>query len=370
MACNGSWRRRAQTAEAPNIQNTPSKNSQAIPWDQIGAKAGAEYHGDGLSVAATAGGARLHCAFQRLDGEATVEGLWLVSTGSNAPGDRFRVVATAVGREVQSPKSKVQSQSGSAGTVGLPGRGTVTVAGQTVRFTRAGLVEEYSVSMDGVQQDFVVPEKPAGEGRLEVQLAVSGTRVEPAADGAQLVLEQSGRKIAYSRLRVTDANGKELPARMEVGRALRCAPTEIHDEEGTSGAHGVRALPAEVVVVVDDAGAVYPVRIDPTFSDANWLPLGSGMNGAVRALAVSGGNLYAGGAFTTAGGKATPTTSRNGTEAVGRALGSGMNGAVRALAVSGSTSVCRRLFHDGGRHRRPITSRNGTGAVGRRWVRG
>jgi hypothetical protein len=40
------------------------------------------------------------------------------------------------------------------------------VTGQTVRFTRAGLVEEYSVSMDGVRQDFVVPQKPAGDGQL------------------------------------------------------------------------------------------------------------------------------------------------------------------------------------------------------------
>src|SRR5439155_16551013 len=56
----------------------------------------------------------------------------------------------------------------------------------------------------------------AGAGELQVQLAVSGARVEPAADGARLVLESSGRKIAYSRLHVTDATGKELTARMEV----------------------------------------------------------------------------------------------------------------------------------------------------------
>ena len=27
-------------------------------------------------------------------------------------------------------------------------------------------------------------------------------------------------------------------------------------------------------MVVNDAGAVYPVRIDPTFSDANWISMG------------------------------------------------------------------------------------------------
>ena len=42
----------------------------------------------------------------------------------------------------------------------LASTGTVSVTGQRVRFSRPGLVEEYSVSMDGVRQDFVVTEKP------------------------------------------------------------------------------------------------------------------------------------------------------------------------------------------------------------------
>ena len=53
---------------------------------------------------------------------------------------------------------------------------------------------------------------------------------------------------------------------------------------------------------VADANATYPVRIDPTFSDADWVSLGLGDERRVYALAVSGTNLYAGGNFTTAGG--------------------------------------------------------------------
>ena len=34
-------------------------------------------------------------------------------------------------------------------------RGTVSVADKLVRFTRPGLTEEYSVSVDGVRQDFI-----------------------------------------------------------------------------------------------------------------------------------------------------------------------------------------------------------------------
>src|SRR5260221_27529 len=67
--------------------------TEAIPWSKIGAKVGADYKGDGLAVTPTEHGARLRCAFQRLDGEATREGLWLTSTVTNSASERFRVVA-------------------------------------------------------------------------------------------------------------------------------------------------------------------------------------------------------------------------------------------------------------------------------------
>src|ERR1022692_3278660 len=73
-----------------------TNTSGAILWNEIGAKAGADYQGDGLAVTATESGARLHCVFQRLDGEATPEGLWLTSTVTNTLSDRFRVTAMAV----------------------------------------------------------------------------------------------------------------------------------------------------------------------------------------------------------------------------------------------------------------------------------
>ena len=81
-------------------ERAPARTSQAIPWSQISAKAGADYQGDGLAVSPSAEGARLRCVFQRLEAEATREGLWLTSTVTNAVNDRFRIAATAVGREV------------------------------------------------------------------------------------------------------------------------------------------------------------------------------------------------------------------------------------------------------------------------------
>src|SRR6266404_1350883 len=87
-------------AASDSAEPASAKTSQSIPWSQLGAKASTDYQGDGLAVIPTADGARLRCVFQRLEGEATREGLWLTSTATNALGDRFRIVATAVGREV------------------------------------------------------------------------------------------------------------------------------------------------------------------------------------------------------------------------------------------------------------------------------
>jgi len=240
----------ATHAASLGATNTPA----AIPWNQIGATAGADYHGDGLAVVPTESGASLHCVFQRLDGEATAEGLWLTSTVTNTVSDpssvaalrrvdRFRVTAAEVGRAPEKQKAESsrkqkfemgerRAESGKVGSeIHFGDTGKVSVDGQTVRFSRPGLTEEYSVSMDGVRQDFIIMESPEcrvendklqpegignkAKGEPVVTLAVSRARVEPTTYGAQLVLEQSGRKIAYSRLRATDATGKELPARIE-----------------------------------------------------------------------------------------------------------------------------------------------------------
>src|SRR5262245_18075363 len=94
--------RLAIAAEAAADSAPPAKTSATIPWSQLGAKAGAGYNGDGLAVVPTAEGAHLRCVFQRLEGEATREGLWLRSTATNTVNDRFRIVAAAVARDSSS----------------------------------------------------------------------------------------------------------------------------------------------------------------------------------------------------------------------------------------------------------------------------
>jgi hypothetical protein len=340
--------------------NLPARQATVpIPIDQIGAVVSRQYSGDGLAVASSPDGAWLRCSFQKLNAHVTTEGLWLASEADGIKGEGFRVIASALGRE-------------SAETVPLTGK--VEVAGQVVKFIRSALTEEYSVSVDGPRQDFVIGRRPEGTGPVRLELEVDGAKAEAMADGVQLALANGGRKLVYNRLKAEDARGKEVKVRMEVVSAAR------------------------VAVLVNDADAVYPVRIDPTFSDANWVsmtgllganslvysavadasgnlyiggmfyavgntlatgvakwngsswsPLGSGVS-PVYALAVSGNTLYAGGWFTTAGGaNANYIAQWDGTNWSPLSSGMGpMNGYVYALAVSGSDLYAGGYFSSAG----------------------
>lgn len=296
----------------PAARAEDKQGMKSIPMHQLGVEAQKQYAGDGISITPTEQGACLRSNFQKLEGEVTSEGLWLSSTEGGA--ERFRVLATAVGR------SDTAAQP-------LPASGTVTTTADTAALMRPGLLEEYRVSMDGVQQDFVVMQRPEGAGALRVTLEVAGAQVSAADYGIRLTLPRSRREVGYGRLHVTDATGRELVARLEVLAQDR------------------------IVVCVEDDAAVYPVRIDPTFSDADWVSMNPGIlgaNGTVYALVMDGsGNLYAGGTFTQVG-SATAANIAKWDGSTWSALGTGVNGKVRALTVNGTDLYAGGLFTTAG----------------------
>ena len=154
----------AQAAPALTQAEVPPAQPPApIPFSEIGAHAQKQYTGDGLAIIPDLGGAQVRCVFQKLEGQLTGEGLWLRSTVTHAQGTPFRVLASGVGR------------AGAAATRLLPA-GQVEATDKLARLLRPGLTEEYSVSVDGVRQDFVVLGRPAGTGALRVELAVAGAR--------------------------------------------------------------------------------------------------------------------------------------------------------------------------------------------------
>ena len=312
----------------PASASNPAPTNQSIPWAQLGANATAQYSGDGLGVIATPRGAQLRCVLQKLEGEVTAEGLSLNST---VPGsrDQLHVAATRLGRDAGQ-------------SLVLDKQGVVQVVDAHARYVRPALIEEYSVTADGIRQDFLVTQSPAGPGPLRLHLTLRGARAESSPDGAQLVLNESGRKLNYNRLRVTDATGRELAAWMELH-----GKSEIQNPKSKM----------ELAVVVEDAGTLYPLRIDPTFSDANWISMGGvpGANGPIYASVVDGsGNLYIAGNFTLAGDVLVTNIAKwDGTN--WSALGSGIGGRgpaasarVNALAAAGNDLYAGGYFTNAG----------------------
>ncbi|MFZ2630001.1 MAG: hypothetical protein WA081_07925 [Desulfosalsimonadaceae bacterium] len=289
-----------------------SSSGHAIPWSGLGAKATEQAGGRGIGITATDAGANLECLLQRLEGEVTAEGLSVTSTAEDAPDGRFMVKASGISRN-------------GARVMNFSDKGEVTVNSGKARFSRPGIMEEYSSSADGIRQDFIIPARPEGSGVLSLHLSLSGATAAASNDGVALTMTASRRELVYNRLHVTDASGKALSAQFRV------------QETDGSG----------MDIEVDDTHAVYPVRIDPTIADADWLSLnqtsGAG-NGGVYAIATFPGSIFIGGSFTTVSGSTITRVARwDGTN--WNALGAGIsNGTVYALALNAAGT---RLYAGG-----------------------
>jgi hypothetical protein len=116
------------------------------------------------------------------------------------------------------------------------------VAGNRISYAHGGVEEWFAHAPVGLEQGFILRTRPAGHGELSLVAATvpNGARAILADDGQSVnVSDGAGRPLArYTGLRVTDATGRALAARMLlIGR--------------------------RVVLRVADLGARYPLRIDP-----------------------------------------------------------------------------------------------------------
>jgi hypothetical protein len=301
--------------EFANAHSPPlSLSAKSMHIVEFGAATGQQNFNDDLAVTAAEDGARLRCMDQRIEGMATTEGLWLTSTAPECPGDKLRILTAEISRA---------GQEGWGDGV-LVAVGAIEVTDHVARFIRPGVIEEYSVSDNGVRQDIILERRPPGQGQLRVALELIGANAEPSGEGIRLVPDRSGRNLRYDHLRVVDANGSEIAARMDV---IQAKEQDVPQRPAGRMAH--------LVILMDDSNATYPVRIDPTFSDEDWFSLGSGLNGIVRAMAVSGSNIFVGGDFSIAGGSNVNFVAKWDGSAWS-SLGSGMNSNIFALAMSGS----------------------------------
>ena len=131
--------------ESPTPQQPKAQaQTEPIAWSELGSKATAQYSGPGLSIDTQPDGTiALRCLFQKLEGHLTSRGLSLTSTTTPSHPDRFSITADSVGRE-------------GASAAALPETGSTHSDTTRARFVRPGLIEEYSVSADGVRQDFLL----------------------------------------------------------------------------------------------------------------------------------------------------------------------------------------------------------------------
>ena len=126
-----------------------------------------------------------------------------------------------------------------------------TVSGIAAQVRSDGTTIGYKNDREGLRQNFLVAQSPPGAGPLRLDFTVERDRVEMLVDKTgqfmYFVGGQTGSEVRmrYKDLKVFDANQRTLAARME-----------LVDQDHFG-------------IVVDDAGAAYPVLIDPLYGDGS-----------------------------------------------------------------------------------------------------
>jgi hypothetical protein len=141
--------------------------------------------------------------------------------------------------------------------------GEIRGEGARVEIRRPGLVEWYLNSEAGLEQGFTLSERPDGEGALVLELALSGAHARLAGDRV-LIATDAGRKLAYGALAGWDAGRVPVPTRFELASTDRLR------------------------IVVDDAGAAYPLTIDPLLTETADTQIESDEGSAELGFSVAG----------------------------------------------------------------------------------
>ncbi len=141
-------------------------------------------------------------------------------------------------------------------TVAGLGRGTnlesfdateIEVDRHTARAADDAMQVNYTNTSEGMRQDFIVKQRPEGDGNLTVKLDIAGDVSFSVDNNTAVFADASGAEaMRYSDLKVWDAAGLPLEAWMEA------------------------AGDASLALVVNDFDAEYPITIDPISTSINW----------------------------------------------------------------------------------------------------
>jgi len=141
--------------------------------------------------------------------------------------------------------------------------GELVAEGARIEIRRPGLVEWYVNSPTGLEQGFTLLERPMGQGALLLELAVAGARA--SLRGERVIFATlAGRRLAYGKLAVVDARGRNLPAHLEAPDTGRLR------------------------IVFEDDLAAYPIAVDPLLTETDDAILESTQADSSLGISVSG----------------------------------------------------------------------------------
>jgi hypothetical protein len=161
---------------------------------------------------------------QGYQAELSTKGALTLSTGKT----RFGVSVTAFGR------GSVRGQLGE--TTAKVGKDTA--GWPQISFDRPQLSEWYVNEQSGLHHWLRVEKRPAAAGNLWVRLGLTGDVKLKSVSDTSVEVHGQTTVLTYGGLKVWDARGKVLPARLEVERQ-------------------------NINIVVEDSTAMYPLTIDP-----------------------------------------------------------------------------------------------------------
>lgn len=130
---------------------------------------------------------------------------------------------------------------------------SIQVSNNYIEYKRGKLTEWYVNDERGIEQGITIKEPPLnkkGTVPLYVEWEVSGLlpQMIDEGDAISFVSENRAPVLRFSGIKAWDSAGRVLPAKLSVKR--HSPATSIH----------------RIAYIVDDAKAVYPIKIDPLFT--------------------------------------------------------------------------------------------------------
>jgi len=207
---------------------------------------------------------------------ATTEALSVVSDKLGRDDSRYRIQVSEGSARAENPRHRLSAiftskevtmeSEGAHLTVRLagygyeptlekPGVASPNAAENRVEYQRGGLDEWYANGPNGLEQGFTIRDAPKKKhsGLFQIVLRVSGelkASVEKAGRAVYFKGHDGRALLSYSGLIARDAEGRELPAKLQL-------------------------MEDRMVIGVEDSGAKYPIVVDPTYAQTAILTAGT-----------------------------------------------------------------------------------------------